>query len=233
MRTTGWQHRALLVVSLLCVTTIFLTSGCDPCPKCVKPTIKPTPTPTATPTPSMALVAGGGNASAEIYASATRTFSCVGGLAPGGGCASVMSASRVNQTATLLNSGAVLIAGGFDVTNGSFLSSADLFVSPSAGFTPVTAAMTMARAFDAATLLSAGGGEVLIAGGFDTLTTELATAELYNPATESFARTGVMSEPRADFTLTTLPDGTALAAGGAMGVTGALDTAEIYNPATG
>jgi hypothetical protein len=59
----------------------------------------------------------------------------------------------------------------------------------------------------------------------------LATAEIYDPGTGTFTRTGWMTAARAAHTATLLPDGRILVAGGRSGAA-ALATAEIYDPAT-
>ncbi len=75
-----------------------------------------------------------------------------------------------------------------------------------------------------ATLLP--NGQVLVAGGAPYL----ASAELYDPATGTWAATGSMATTRAAHTATLLPNGQVLVAGG----TGSDPTsAELYNPATG
>ena len=69
----------------------------------------------------------------------------------------------------------------------------------------------------------------------------LANAELYNPATRTFARTGDMASKRVWHTLSALPDGTAIAAGGETDVcsgngcmfAGSVASAELYDPASG
>jgi hypothetical protein len=81
--------------------------------------------------------------------------------------------------------------------------------------------------YHAATLLA--DGRVLIAGG---LVAAAQTAELYDPATGIWTRTGDLTTPRVELTLTLLPNGKVLAAGGYFGVTG-LASAELYDPATG
>ena len=83
-----------------------------------------------------------------------------------------MTIARDHHTATLLNSGQVLIAGGDE--NGTYLSSAELY-NASTGTFAATGSMTVARHFHTATLLS--NGQVLIAGGDNG--TVLSSAELY------------------------------------------------------
>jgi hypothetical protein len=82
-------------------------------------------------------------------------------------------------TATALQDGEVLIAGGQNASS-SVLASAELY-NPATGTFSVTGSMTTAREGQTATLLP--NGEVLIAGGFDNAGKYLSSAELYNPAT--------------------------------------------------
>jgi hypothetical protein len=84
-----------------------------------------------------------------------------------------MAATRLGQTATLLDNGEVLIAGGF-AGGSSYLTSAELY-DPLAGTFSATGSMAGARFIHTATLLK--GGKVLIAGG--ATSSALATAELY------------------------------------------------------
>jgi len=82
--------------------------------------------------------------------------------------------------------------------------------------------MTIARSGYTATLLPSG--KVLIAGG------NAATAELYDPATGTFTRTGDMTTPRSNHSATLLPDGKVLIAGGSSLLP---SSAELYDPSTG
>jgi hypothetical protein len=84
-----------------------------------------------------------------------------------------------------------------------------------------------AREYHTATLLP--DGDVLVAGGFGDLA-NLASAELYNPATGIWTATDSLANARLEHTATLLPNGKVLVAGGA-GTAGA--SAELYNPATG
>jgi hypothetical protein len=75
-------------------------------------------------------------------------------------------------------------------------------------------------------------GTVLIAGGsdddiFDGVNVT-ASAELFNPATETFTATGSMTEPRWQHTATLLTTGKVLLAGGASD-----NSAELFDPAIG
>ena len=70
-------------------------------------------------------------------------------------------------------------------------------------------------------------GQVLVAGGQDPQGNILATAELYDPASNSWSETGPMIHPRSGHTATRLANGRVLVTGGGP-QTGA--TAELYDP---
>jgi hypothetical protein len=88
--------------------------------------------------------------------------------------------------------------------------------------------MTTQRAAHTATLLP--DGKVLVAGGFASGENSLASAEVFDPTTSTFASTGNMNATRAGHTATLLPDGKVLIAGGYNG--DYLASAEVYDPAT-
>jgi hypothetical protein len=85
-----------------------------------------------------------------------------------------------------------------------------------------------------ATLLP--NGKVLVAGGGSGGNGEagaLASAELYDPATNSWSSAGSMAAGREHHTATLLPSGKVLIAGGySPGAGGAVASAELYDPAT-
>jgi hypothetical protein len=96
-----------------------------------------------------------------------------------------------------------------------------------------TGSMSMTRIYHTATLLP--DGKVLIAGGRDRadgLGREGASAELYDPARGTFARTGDMTRARSGHSATLLLNGKVLIAGGTVGIE-YIGTAELYDPATG
>jgi len=145
-----------------------------------------------------------------------------------------MSISRNFQSATLLNNGQVLMAGGGNniPINGP-LSSAELYDPIAKTFT-AKGNMTIPRLYATATLLS--NGMVLIAGGIGGMnfSSTFATAELYNPTQGTFTLTGSMSLARANHSATVLNDGKVLiAGGGGAAVFTGLNSAEIYDLATG
>jgi hypothetical protein len=155
------------------------------------------------------LVTGGQNASgnalasAELFDPASGTFTSTGS----------MNAARAEHSATLLQDGRVLVTGGQDA-GGNALASAELF-DPANGTFTLAGSMNTPRFLHSATLLN--DNEVLVAGGRGTDASDgaFATAELFDPASGTFALTGSMNDGRFLHTATLLGDGTVLVAGGA------------------
>jgi hypothetical protein len=93
----------------------------------------------------------------------------------------------------------------------------------------MTGSMSVSRIEARCTLLA--NGKVLVTGGFDSESTKLASAEIYDPATGTFTTTGSMAVARGSHTSTLLRDGRVLIAGDPPS-TGE-PFSEIYDPATG
>jgi N-acetylneuraminic acid mutarotase len=140
-----------------------------------------------------------------------------------------MTTPRQGATMTLLTSGDVLVAGGY---NGTYLASAELY-DPATGNWSATGSMTTARSSATATLLP--DGDVLVAGGTNSSSggtpVGLSSAELYDPSTGTWSATGSMSDARLSSTATLLSTGQVLVAGGSDAGAGA--TAELYDASTG
>jgi hypothetical protein len=202
---------------------------------------------------------------ADMYDPASGQFDCsgLGGINPGTGyCTNTLTDARFLDTATLLQDGQVLIAGGndgsivntaeiFDPSSGTFGCSSLGGVDPNTGFCKNT--MTDSRENHTSTLIVTGpnAGDVLIAGGLDAAGTVLKTAELFVPGTGTFiCATGgapgpggcppQMNQARYLHTATLLDPkyakgryrGDILIAGGEDAHGTVLATAELYDPVT-
>ena len=174
-----------------------------------------------------ALVVGGLNRAGVSLQSAELYDPTSGEWSPTDG----MSRGRQAHAAVLLRDGGVLVVGGVD-DNFSVQSSAEAY-DPSTGTWSPTGSLVQAREFHTATVLT--DGTVLVAGGAADAavldTAELDTAELYDPATQTWSSTGVMAQAREAHTATLLADGRALVVGGLDGPT-LLASAELYDPST-
>jgi hypothetical protein len=94
-----------------------------------------------------------------------------------------------------------------------------------------TADMTAARSSHTTTLLN--DGKVLVTGGVDANNVALATAELYDPASDTFTSTGSMTTSRSGHTATLLNNGKVLVTGGMDANGSGLSTSELFDPASG
>jgi len=181
----------------------------------------------------LVLVVGGEVASAtsfvtlstgELYDPDSGAWSSTGG----------MLNQRAYHTATLLQDGTVLVAGG--VGNSSALGTAELY-DPSTGTWGLTGALNAGRVWHTATQLQ--NGKVLVAGGvldFPVKTGRVkGSAELYDPVSRAWTITGDLNNDRSSHTATRLPDGRVLVASGDNPYDDygeSNGTAEIYDPGT-
>jgi hypothetical protein len=153
-------------------------------------------------------------ASAEIFHVKTLSFQPTGS----------MHHARVAHTATPLNDGRVLIAGGY---TGNVTSSAELY-DPKSGTFMETGNLATARCKATAGLLP--DGKVLIAGGSDERGWKgnLSSVEIYDPHSGKFTPAASLNDSR--FKLpdeaVQLPSGMLLIAGGSRKV-------EIFDPQSG
>ena len=183
------------------------------------------------------LVAGGNDtdplASAQLYDPATNGWSNAG----------AMNSARHGHAAVLLKSGKVLVAGGYAPTAdpvspaSGYTRTAEVY-DPAANSWTKVASMSAGRfqptmtALDDGRVLVAGGtGDVQTAGGIKAAVA-LSSAEIYDPAQNTWTDVPAMSVARSMATATLLPDGKVLVAGGYDDAKGELDSAEFYDPAS-
>lgn len=158
-----------------------------------------------------------------------------------------MAVPRAYQTATLLPNGKVLVVGGRGLLalsapwqpGGSAISTAELY-DPKTRRWSSAGTLSAPRYGHTATLLT--NGKVLIAGGNSILPNasypagigSLASAELYDPQTNSWSLAASMRDARSSHTATLLADGRVLVAGGiessAADPGSVLASAELYDP---
>jgi WD40 repeat protein len=158
-------------------------------------------------------------ASAEVWDPVTGSFSPAGSLAE----------AHHGPTATLLSDGRVLVVGGRD-DDYDVIASAEVWDPDTASFSP---AGSLAEARVGHTASPLPDGRVLVVGGWndDEDGSQVTSAEVWDPATATFAPTGSLDGWRQAYTATVLPDGRLLVIGGG-GDDGWLASAEVWDPAT-
>lgn len=149
---------------------------------------------------------------AELFDPGTGTFTATGSL----------NTPRDFHTATLLQNGKVLIAGGLD-TNNAWVGQAELY-DPATGTFTATGTMVFPRHLHTATPLASG--KVLFVGGEAAGAGLPPPPEIYDPDTGAFTTTGTLVTPGYIPDLAVLlPDGTVLVAGGSV-----VDPSDPTNP---
>jgi len=185
------------------------------------------------------LIAGGASssgvvASAELFNPTNDTFTAL----PASGNTELQTA-RYGAVAAPLPNGQVLIAGG--TSDGfSYLQSAELFDPATDTFTamPASGSTELQTARHVAVAAPLPNGQVLIAGGYGGSGysgSVLASAELFSPATDTFAALPAsgsteLQTARGGAVATPLPNGQVLVAGGTDG-SNYLSSAELFVPA--
>lgn len=149
-----------------------------------------------------------------------------------------MTTFRRLHRVTTLDNGKVLITGGRGgaaVGNNGTLRSAQLYDPADDSFTTLANTMVNFRTNYQATLLYTG--KVLIIGGtggvLSTDANVLNTAELFDPATNSFTATGNMNNARNNPLMIRLANGKVLVVGGTDAAGNPVQDVEVYDPATG
>ena len=161
-------------------------------------------------------VGGAELATAELFNPATGTFDAAGSLA----------FARANHFVTELPTGELLVVGGHG--GGGVLDSTEIY-DPDANTFTAGATLNQARQGHSAWLLP--NGLVLVSGGnnnpsgdWDIQTNFLSSAELYDPATQTFSTTGNMINATSYGNVIPLWTGKLLVAGGGK------KEAELYTP---
>jgi hypothetical protein len=150
-------------------------------------------------------------ASAELYTRSSDSVALAGGN---------MTAPRMQNAAVTLLDGKALVVGGagWDTTQGTPATSADLFDPGSGTFAATSHPLTKARAGIRAAL--GWDGRVVITSGGD------ATADVYDPVTDTFTQVPMLAEHTWGF-IVRMRDGRVMIGAGDGGVT----ACEIFDPA--
>ncbi len=134
-----------------------------------------------------------------------------------------MSVPRSAASAAQLADGRLLVSGGLTgvLSSPEVIRTAEI-LGANGKFAPA-APMRIARARHASVVLA--DGRVLVSGGASDEYVDTASAEIYDPAANTWTLAGHMLEARSDHTMSLLKDGRVLIAGG--------HSLEIFDPASG
>ena len=145
-----------------------------------------------------------------------------------------MGVSRTMNTVALLDSGLVLVSGGYHISSRgvtTVLSNATLY-NPYSDTWQSTGFLNTPRYYAASVRLASG--KVLVSGGQGPTwgAAALNTTELYDPNTGTWSVASPMSQPRYRHKTTLLGSGKVLVTGGYHSYSQHATTAELYDPAT-
>lgn len=175
------------------------------------------------------VLAAGGRTANNVSLSATEFYDPSSGTWSAG---PNMAQDRFRHTATVLQDGRILITGGYSSSQGNTLATAEVYDPKTNAFTLLSSKMSDTRMDHTATLLK--DGRVLIVGGWSSLKgSTVASADLFDPATNTFTPTLPLPISRHEHTAILLPDGTVLVAGGLQyepTVQQTLNDAYVYSP---
>ncbi|WP_437581021.1 Kelch repeat-containing protein [Sorangium sp. So ce887] len=214
---------------------------------------RPAPSDPAPPPPAVVVVGGSTHRASGVPVAAIEVYNPTTGQFVRD---SVASIGRVNHTATLLDRGVVLVAGGLAEPLNQPTSTASLYTFGSfgsSGGAPVTSTLatvgSMVTSRHAHTAVRLKAGDVLIAGGFVLSGTALTSAEIFDADTGTFQAISVISPPARPMTTqmntlrgfhtatlidrvaTSLDSGEVILVGGSTRLAGGsyLSTVEIYH----
>ncbi|OLB93661.1 MAG: hypothetical protein AUI15_18385 [Actinobacteria bacterium 13_2_20CM_2_66_6] len=134
-----------------------------------------------------------------------------------------LAMGRIDQTATVLQDGRVLVVGGSKEAEANQLATAEIF-NPKTNAWSAAASMAYPRARHTATLLA--DGRVLVVGG---LGPGRGNSEIYDPGTNKWSPAGNLISARANHQAVRLADGRVLVMGGRQPGR-PLSSAEIFDP---
>ena len=127
-----------------------------------------------------------------------------------------LQTSHERHTATVMHSGQVLVAGGYDSNSyypDNILKSSEIYDPISHSWTNTVGHLSYERFWHTATLL--GDGQVLVSGGQSTY---LAGEELYHPDPGTWRTVGKLNTSRYGHAATLLPNNLVLVTGGSSGL---------------
>lgn len=161
----------------------------------------------------------------NVSAESGLAFAFTPGLPDSWTDAAVMSEARFGHSATRLDDGRVLVAGGRNEAQAA-LATAEIYDPRRNAWSPAGRLAT-GRQRHAATRLA--DGRVLVTGGVDRDGTEIASAEIYDPATGSWRGAAPLRAAMAAHAATQLADGRVMVATHYLATR---DNVELYDPAT-